>query len=399
MKKLRFFLICLMLALFGSHLARANVSPVYIDGWVAAGNKTVGKSVRYMRIGLWDEAQKELRKIISYRPSNHAAQYNLGLCFEKNGQFDVARRLYEKAIELRPEYIYCEGLARMMGLSGTGVEFLKFMIPCDLSCNSGYVFAQAGLWAQAITRFETSINKAFSPVSALNLAVAYEVLGNRSDAERVLRRISSSLSDSRYDSFCEYIESSPDLSLDMLTSLPSLTTITNSPVLQTMFVSRNNAIVRQSANHDSPVMDLLLQNAQVDILDLSQFWVRVRTDRYKEGYLPGNLLSPQPVSKNSNYPYSNDYEDFTADNLVKNGIEKASEESAAPRYVHVLPNGRPVAVRSEPSLFAEITGYIEPGKSIPVFDCDDSHWLEVQDNGIKRYILKTYVVDETIQEE
>ncbi len=292
MKRTVFFLI-LFGILSGVH-AEPNVYPVQADGWIIAGNKTVGAIVRIMRIGLWDDARNELQKMLGYRPRNHAAQYNLGVCYERLGDFETARNCYQKAIDLWPEAMYCEGLARLDAYAGTGAEFVKFLIPCTSTCQTGYVYARAGMWRQARVDFENALSSDASAATALNLAVAAEVTGDRSAARSFLQRASALASDPGYEAFSLYLTTSPDLPLDMLTSLPELTTITDSPPVAAMYVCRHFAPVRLENTLDSPVLDLLSRNDRVDVIQFTSSWARIRTIRQKEGFVPSLFLADRP---------------------------------------------------------------------------------------------------------
>jgi uncharacterized protein YgiM (DUF1202 family) len=371
------------------------VYPVFADGWVVAGNKSVGEAIRLMRIGMWFEAQEELHKSVGYRPRNHAAQFNLGICYERSGNSEIARQYYERAIDLRPEVLYCEGLARLDRESGNGAEFIKFLILCDTVCNHGYAFARAGLWKRAIQRFESVFNHKPTAVIALNLAVAHEVLGNRRDARRFILHASSLENSQQYQFFYHHLSTSSDLPLEMLTSLPGLTSVTEMEVLETLIVNTDNVSLRADNTHDSPILMLLSKGTHVDVLSFSPAWVRIRTPRQKEGYLPALFLSSRPSKKNEGFTdYSRDY------SVSRTDLSKKPENLDSTMYSdflssktgEVISDGTRVALRDKPSLLAEIVKYMECGTIIEVRDSDLPSWFEVVDSSPdKTYILKMHV--------
>lgn len=371
------------------------VYPVFADGWVVAGNKSIGDAIRLMRIGMWFEAQEKLQKSVGYRPRNHAAQFNLGVCYERSGILETARRYYERAIDLRPEILYCEGLARLDGESGNGAEFVKFLIPCDTACNHGYAYARAGLWAYAVRLFESAFNYKPSAATALNLAVTYEVLGNRRDARRFLQHASSLEKSQQYQSFSHHLSTSSELPLELLICLPGITTVTDMQVLETLIIDTDSAALRVDKTHDSPVLALLSKGTPVDVLSFSSTWVRVRTQRNKEGYLPALFLSSPLSTKNMDIVgYSRDY--F----LSKNGTREISENPDSIMHndlplsitAEVVSDGHQAAIRDKPSLIAVIVDYLESGTIIEVRECDMPSWYEVVDSSPeKTFILKMHV--------
>lgn len=375
----------------------AVIYPVFADGWLVAGNKTVGSSVRLMRVGMWAEAQEELQKSVWYRPRNHAAQFNLGVCYERAGQLEAAGRLYQRAVDLRSEALYCEGLARLNGVAGRGAEFVKFLMPCDSSCNHGYVYARAGMWEQAVQLFESAFRYRSFAATALNLAVAYEVLGSRQNADRAIRNASALGSNEQYQSFAHYLSSSSDLPLEMAISLPSITTVTDAPVLKAAYIATDNAALRLSPSHESPVLALLRKNTRVDVLSSSSTWTRVRTHHNKEGFLPTLFVAPHHSAENViDQGYSLVHPESVVVAMPEpeayEDIYEQIFEDAEPSITVMIPeDGNRVAIREKPSLMAEITGYLEPGDSLQVKESDVSAWYEIVDDSRPQgFILKMH---------
>ena len=382
--------------LSGVH-AEPNVYPVQADGWIIAGNKTVGAIVRLMRIGLWDDARNELQKMLSYRPENHAAQYNIGVCYERLGDFEMARKYYQKAMDIWPEAMYCEGLARLDAYAGNGAEFVKFLIPCTSSCRTGFIYARSGMWRQARVHFENALSSDASAATALNLAVAAEVTGDRSTARSFLQRASAMASDPRYEAFSRYLATAPDLPLDMVTRLPELTTITDSAPVGAMYICRQLAPVRLENTLDSPVLDILSRNDRVDVIQFTSSWTRIRTIRQKEGFVPSLFLADRPGVTDDSSGISKPLD--VQPEQVPAKLESPESDDAMPLAVEDLPDrvrvvsaGKPMVVRREPSLLAEVAGALDDGTVIEVRDYADGRWLEILSGPVTGYILKQFTV-------
>ena len=58
--------------------------------------------IAYFRIGRWDEAEAEFRKLLELSPVNDYAHYALGRCLEKQGREREANGQYKLASALRP---------------------------------------------------------------------------------------------------------------------------------------------------------------------------------------------------------------------------------------------------------------------------------------------------------
>ena len=52
--------------------------------------------------GLWNEATHRWEKAVELDPTYSAAWNDLGIAYEQQGKFDLARKAYEKALQLDP---------------------------------------------------------------------------------------------------------------------------------------------------------------------------------------------------------------------------------------------------------------------------------------------------------
>ncbi len=58
--------------------------------------------------GLWQEARFRFERAVELDPQNAAALNDLAVALEQMGEFEAARRAYEKALELKPGDIYIQ---------------------------------------------------------------------------------------------------------------------------------------------------------------------------------------------------------------------------------------------------------------------------------------------------
>ncbi|MBN1297514.1 SH3 domain-containing protein [bacterium] len=377
----------------------AAIQPVWTDGWTVAGNRTIGTAVRYMRLGMWPEAEAELRKTLGYRPENHAAQYNLGICYERRGDRQTALRFYEKAVDLRPENLYCEGIARLTGVAGRGAEFLKFLPPCSRECEFGYAFARAGLWERALERYMRARAIRASSESALHIAVAYEVLENRRDAVALASEAAQTKTNAYAKNFLNYITTAPPFTLDLLITLPELTTITDASAIDQRILESASLTIRMQPGLDSPVVAQLSEpRLAIDVIAYTGSWARIRT-RQKEGYVPAFILDQARDTTVSGFslpvpPDDNNHSDTTpvvpgSESVVPGELIAAIDPPVI--QTRVIADGDAVAVREEPSLLAEIVGYVDPGKKLTVTRTEDPIWVEITAGASRGFIMTRYL--------
>jgi len=77
------------------------------------GSEYVNRGVDFAVNGLWDMAIKSWKEGLKVEPTNPAIYYNLGVAYEKMGDFISAGEMYKKAVELNPKKLYMEALKRV----------------------------------------------------------------------------------------------------------------------------------------------------------------------------------------------------------------------------------------------------------------------------------------------
>ncbi len=88
--------------LLAACLVSLNAAPSYADARGDA-KAQVEFGVDVAQKGLWREAIYRWERAIAIDPTYAAAFNNLAVAYEHEGQFDKARKAYEKALELEPE--------------------------------------------------------------------------------------------------------------------------------------------------------------------------------------------------------------------------------------------------------------------------------------------------------
>ncbi|MGE5246005.1 MAG: tetratricopeptide repeat protein [Betaproteobacteria bacterium] len=91
----------LRLALFVAFVATVSASPVLADARSNA-REQVEFGIQVAQKGLWREAIYRWEKAVELDPTYAAAFNDLAIAYEHEGQFDNARKAYEKALNLEP---------------------------------------------------------------------------------------------------------------------------------------------------------------------------------------------------------------------------------------------------------------------------------------------------------
>jgi tetratricopeptide (TPR) repeat protein len=132
------------------------------------------------------------RSAIEYDPELAEAQFNLGACYDRLGQFAQARPYYQRALELdqanaRLHHLYGMALMRQ-GLTDEGIAALEqavYLAPRDIDClyNLAVGYVAVTQYAMAAASFEqvTSVVPSNSVVW-FNLGLAYLYLQRTNDA-------------------------------------------------------------------------------------------------------------------------------------------------------------------------------------------------------------------------
>jgi len=80
------------------------------------GNKKVKEGIKCARNGEWEKARKMWEDLLSSEPENSAAFYNLGIAYERIGDFEnlkIAQKMYKKAVKYGDKGIYLDALYRV----------------------------------------------------------------------------------------------------------------------------------------------------------------------------------------------------------------------------------------------------------------------------------------------
>jgi len=64
--------------------------------------KEIAFGIDVARRGLWHEARFRFQKAVLQNPESASAHNNLGVALEQQGEFELARASYERALELKP---------------------------------------------------------------------------------------------------------------------------------------------------------------------------------------------------------------------------------------------------------------------------------------------------------
>lgn len=148
-----------------------------------------------------DEALSAFRKAVQLRPNFAEAQENLALCLEDKGDLKGATKAYRDAIRLVPKEPLLRanlGLVWLkLGERNKALEALRSALP--LAKNNvaalqalGNGLRRAGAFEEALRAMKAAValqgSKA-SPALLTELALAYRAAGDRTQAEKTLRRV------------------------------------------------------------------------------------------------------------------------------------------------------------------------------------------------------------------
>lgn len=81
-------------------------------GPLLAAEESSGRQVDFglkvAQKGLWQEARFRFQRAVDLDPQNAAAFNDLAVALEQMGEFDAARKAYERALELKPGDVYIQ---------------------------------------------------------------------------------------------------------------------------------------------------------------------------------------------------------------------------------------------------------------------------------------------------
>jgi len=80
------------------------------------GNKKVKEGIICVKNGEWEKAMKIWEDVLNSEPENSAAFYNLGIAYEKIGDFEnlkIAQKMYKKAVKYGDKILYLDALYRV----------------------------------------------------------------------------------------------------------------------------------------------------------------------------------------------------------------------------------------------------------------------------------------------
>lgn len=77
------------------------------------GSGKLEEGKRYAQAGLWPEAVSAFEDALKAAPADPAANYNLGIALEVQGDLDGAETLFKKALALKSKKLYIDALSRI----------------------------------------------------------------------------------------------------------------------------------------------------------------------------------------------------------------------------------------------------------------------------------------------
>lgn len=84
------------------------LAPGLLQAAQATSDDEVRFGIEVARKGLWLEARFRFEKAVGLDPANGAAQNDLAIALEQQGEFQKAREAYEKALKLKPGSLYIQ---------------------------------------------------------------------------------------------------------------------------------------------------------------------------------------------------------------------------------------------------------------------------------------------------
>jgi len=146
-----------------------------------------------------NEAIRLLQKAVSIDPKFYKAWVNLGLAFERKGDFRQAQNCYEQAIRYQPSWFPLAHY-NLAGIYLRRGELDRALSECEAAIRAdskfaraylrkGIILAQQKRFREAIVEFQKALQ--FEPELAMaynNLGLAYQSLGNLNEAKAAFQK-------------------------------------------------------------------------------------------------------------------------------------------------------------------------------------------------------------------
>jgi tetratricopeptide (TPR) repeat protein len=146
-----------------------------------------------------NEAIRLLQKAVSIDPKFYKAWVNLGLAFERKGDFRQAQNCYEQAIRFQPSWFPLAHY-NLAGIYLRRGELERALSECEAAIRAdskfaraylrkGVILAQQKRFREAIVEFQKALQ--FEPELAMaynNLGLAYQSLGNLNEAKAAFQK-------------------------------------------------------------------------------------------------------------------------------------------------------------------------------------------------------------------
>jgi tetratricopeptide (TPR) repeat protein len=146
-----------------------------------------------------NEAIRLLQKAVSIDPKFYKAWVNLGLAFERKGDFRQAQNCYEQAIRCQPSWFPLAHY-NLAGIYLRRGELERALSECEAAIRAdskfaraylrkGVILAQQKRFREAIVEFQKALQ--FEPELAMaynNLGLAYQSLGNLNEAKAAFQK-------------------------------------------------------------------------------------------------------------------------------------------------------------------------------------------------------------------
>ncbi|MBI2505578.1 MAG: tetratricopeptide repeat protein [Candidatus Latescibacteria bacterium] len=188
----------LYLALFGLALLAARWATPRRTHWPLWVLCLLLGALCFMRAGVWKDEVTLWQDAARRAPLMAEAQYNLGHAYHQRGDLEHARRAYEKAVALSPDYVRAQvnlgAIYREIGEVDKAAKAFEQALAAEPGMvealnNLGLVYAGQGQHARAIALYQQALARAPEQAEIwLNLGLACRDSGRREEAFQALSR-------------------------------------------------------------------------------------------------------------------------------------------------------------------------------------------------------------------